>query len=107
MPRLMALIVLFALTGRAAADDRYARLKPFIGRTMADFMRTTGLTPHDSYEIAGGRVFVVHGPAFGVVVAPGVVASGGCRMQIEARAVGTRSAADAWQITAIDAHGPC
>lgn len=74
---------------------------------MADFSRDTGLVPSDMYNTADGRVFVVNGPAIGVAVAPSVVVSGGCRMLIETTATGTRSVADAWQITAITANGPC
>ena len=88
-------------------DDRQARLKPYIGRNMSEFMRGTGLTPSDSYNTASGRVFVVSGPALAVAVAPGVVAAGGCRMQVETIATSPRGTADDWQIVSIDAHGPC
>lgn len=74
---------------------------------MADFSRDTGLVPSDMYNTADGRVFVVNGPAIGVAVAPGIVVSGGCRLLIEAVVVNARSTADAWQITAITANGPC
>lgn len=110
MNRLLLALTVIALvptTTPTSADDRHARLKPFIGRTVADFMQSTGLTPSDAYETAQGRVFVVHGPPIGVAVAPGVVVAGGCKLQIEATPVGTRSAADAWVIRSITAHGPC
>ncbi|MCK1670403.1 hypothetical protein [Bradyrhizobium sp. 150] len=74
---------------------------------MADFSRDTGLVPTDMYDTAAGRVFVVNGPAIGVAVAPGVLVSGGCRLLIETIATTSRSTADAWQITAITANGPC
>jgi len=106
MRRCLAFASIMFLVG-CQTDDRYARLKPHIGRTMADFSRDTGLAPSDSYNTAEGRVFVVNGPTLAIAVAPGVVASGGCKMQIETVAVGTQSTADNWRITAINANGPC
>jgi hypothetical protein len=88
-------------------DDRAARLKPHIGRTMADFSRDTGLVPNNSYDIAGGRVFLVNGPTIAVAISPGIVASGGCRMLIETIATNPRGTADDWRITSITANGPC
>jgi hypothetical protein len=83
------------------------RLQSHIGHTMAEFSRDTSLLPSDMYNTADGRVFVVNGPAIGIAVAPGVVVSGGCRLLIETIATTAKSTADAWQITAITANGPC
>jgi len=102
-----AILLAVLLLPGCVTDDRSARLKPHIGRTVADFSRDTGLTPNSSYDTAQGRTFVVDGPALAVAVAPGVVSSGGCRMQLEAVATGPRSTADDWRITAINATGPC
>lgn len=100
-------ILLPLLGGCQTTDDRSTRLQTHVGRTMAEFSRDTGLVPSDMYNTADGRVFVVNGPAFGVAVAPAVVVSGGCRLLIETAAVSAHSTADAWQITAITANGPC
>lgn len=106
MRRFLAVVTALFLAG-CVTDDRQARLKPHIGRTMADFSRDTGMTPSDSYNTASGRVFVVNGPAMTVAVAPGVAVAGGCKMLIETTAIGTQSTADNWRIASIDAHGPC
>ncbi|MGY3364184.1 hypothetical protein ACVWZL_001309 [Bradyrhizobium sp. GM2.4] len=102
-----AAILLPLLGGCQTTVDRSTRLQSHIGRTMADFSRDTGLVPADMYNTADGRVFVLNGPAIGVAVAPRIVVSGGCRLLIETIAASARSTADAWQITAITANGPC
>lgn len=103
--RVLPILLAIALSG-CVTDDRQARLKPYMGRTMADFSRSTGLVPSDSYAIAGGKAFVVNGPALAVAV-PGAIATGGCRMLIDTIAVSPRGTADDWRITEINATGPC
>jgi hypothetical protein len=106
MPKFALLLIALALSG-CVTDDRYARLKPYIGRSVAEFSRDTGLVPSASYDTAQGRVFTVNGPVLAVAVSPGVVAAGGCRMQIETTATNPRGTADDWRIVSIDARGPC
>jgi hypothetical protein len=102
-----ALLIALSLAGCAVADDRYARLKPYIGRTMADFSRDTGLLPSDKFDTAKGRVFVVNGPVMVVAVSPGIAVAGGCKMQVETVADNPSGLADSWRIVRIDATGPC
>lgn len=106
MPKLALFLIAAALSG-CATDDRYARLKPYIGRSVAEFSRDTGLVPTNSYDTAQGRTFIVNGPVLAVAVSPGVVAAGGCKMQIETVSTSPRGTADDWRIVAIDARGPC
>lgn len=106
MTKLALLLAAFTLTG-CITDDRVARLKPYIGGSMAEFSSTTGLTPSNSYDTAAGRTFIVNGPAIAVAVTPGVSVLGGCKMQIETTATSTRGTADDWRIVSIDAQGPC
>lgn len=106
--RVPPLLLALALVGCAGApDDRYARLKPYIGQSMTAFMRSTGLTPSDSYDTTTGKTFIVNGPAMAVAVSPGLTVAGGCKMQIDTVATSTRSTADDWRIVTIDAQGPC
>jgi len=98
---------LFLLSGVAAASERSAQLKPYIGLTMADFLRTTRIEPSDSYDTPRGRMFLIEGPDAAITVSPGVVVQGGCRIFIETVAIGTRSAADNWRITGITANNRC
>lgn len=104
--RVVPILLALVLSG-CVTDDRYARLKPYIGRTVADFSRDTGLVPSDSYDTAQGRTFIVNGPVIAVAVSPGVAVAGGCKMQLETVATGTRRTADDWRIVSIDARGPC
>lgn len=108
--RVIPILIALALHG-CDADDRPARLKPYIGRSVAEFSRDTGLVPSTSYDTAQGRVFVVNGPVIAVPVpsstSPSIVTAGGCRMQIETTATNPRGTADDWRIVSIDAHGPC
>jgi hypothetical protein len=75
---------------------------------MADFSRSTGVVPSDSYNTANGRTFVVKDAALAVAVSPGVTVAGGCRMLIETTNPSQRSTGDDWgRIVRIDATGPC
>jgi hypothetical protein len=92
--------------------DRAARLQTWIGRTMADFMRDTGMTPSTTYDTSAGRVFLVDGPAVTLALAPaygspGVARSFACRIQLETVATGQTSGADVWRIVAVSSTGPC
>lgn len=107
MRAFLALPVAAILLTGCVTDDRQARLKPYIGGTMADFSRGTGLVPSASYDTAAGRTFVVNGPVVAVAVAPGAAVAGGCRMLVEATATAPRPTADDWRVVAIDATGPC
>jgi hypothetical protein len=98
---------LFLVSGAAAANERSAQLKPYIGLTMADFTLKTRIEPSDSYDTSRGRMFLIEGPDAAVSVSPGVVMQGGCRIFIETIAIGTRSAADNWRITEITANNRC
>src|SRR4051812_28866975 len=68
--------------------DRAARLRAWTGRTMAEFMRDTGMTPSNSYDTSAGRTFIVDGPAYTLAMAPGIVRTFGCRIQLETASVG-------------------
>jgi hypothetical protein len=100
-------IGLFLMPGVVAANERSEQLKPYIGLTMADFMRKTSIEPSDSYDTSHGRMFLIEGPDAAVTVSPGVVVQGGCRIFVETIAIGTRSAADNWRITGITANNRC
>jgi hypothetical protein len=88
-------------------DDRFERLHPYIGTSMADFSRSTGMVPSDTYDTAGGRTFVVNGAPIAVAVSPGVTVAGGCRMLVDTILVSKTHTADDWRIVAINATGPC
>lgn len=103
----IALVAMTLLLAGCVTDTRQARLKPYIGQSMAIFSAGTGLTPSDSYNVADGRIFVVNGPAIAVAVAPGVTVAGGCKMLIGTIATSPRGTADDWRVTTIDATGPC
>lgn len=107
MAKPVALLIPLLFVGCVTTDDRYARLKPYIGQSMADFSRATGLTPSDMYNTADGRTFVVNGPTTTVTVSPGVAVNGGCKMLIETTATNKSGSADDWRIVAINATGPC
>jgi hypothetical protein len=87
--------------------DRAARLQAWTGHTMAEFMRDTGMTPSTNYDTSVGRVFVVDGPAYAMALAPGVVRSFACRIQLETVSLSNASGADNWRITNASSTGPC
>lgn len=89
-----------------------ARFKSFLGETMAEFSRSTGLTPYDAYNTKVGRTFVVSGPvttidlppAYGV---PGVVAQNQCQILLDTKHIGAGVSADDWEIETATYCGPC
>lgn len=87
--------------------DRAGRLQTWIGHTMAEFMRGTGMTPSSNYDTGAGRTFVVDGPAYTLAMAPGVARTFGCRIQLETVATSNASGADNWRIVIASSTGPC
>ncbi|MDB5616221.1 hypothetical protein [Tardiphaga sp.] len=100
-------IALASLLAGCVTDDRQARLKPYIGQSLASLAAAVGSAPSASYPTARGRTFTLNGPALAVAVAPGVVAAGGCKMQVDTVQSGGGSTADDWRVVEINASGPC
>jgi hypothetical protein len=98
---------------RAEVDnDRAARFQTWVGRSMADFMSGTGMTPSSMYDIITGRVFVVDGPGVTLALAPngfthGVVRTFACHIQLETASTNRIGGADNWRITGASSSGPC
>ena len=91
----IALIPTLAACTTWEAQERAAapRMQLLVGRTMAQFSRDSGLLPYDAMPVRGGKVFLV--------------ASGACRLWLDAVPDGTGSTADDWRITDVRWSGPC
>ena len=115
-PRLALVVALFPISACVESVDyealQNARMRSFLGQTMAQFSQSTGLIPQDAYDTKAGRTFVVPGPvstvylppAYGV---PGVAAQNQCQILLGAKRVGTGDTADDWEIESATWRGPC
>jgi hypothetical protein len=85
---------LICLTGCVDYDETLReQIDPYIGKTMAQFMRDTGAIPYDYFESAEGRTFLV--------------SERGCDLQLTNSRADDRALADSWIIKSISARGYC
>lgn len=87
------LLVLLTACVQPTDELLQQRMVSFKGMTMAAFMSETGMIPHNYYDTAAGRIYLVSEP--------------GCDLQLGARQLDARQLADSWQIESVTAHGPC
>lgn len=81
-------------TAEQAQQSAVDRAQALVGRTMGRFIRDSGALPLDAFPVHGGKVFIV--------------ASGACRLWLDASPIGTGSTADDWRITAVRVlSAPC
>jgi len=91
-------LIALMLTGASGSADA-SSLGRFKGKTLAQFMLETMITPYDFFETEGKRVFLADkrapDPAFG------------CSLQLVAVANGKGPNADGWTIVEIRSMGGC
>lgn len=106
------LAVVLALGGSCFAASLSERLRPYIGKSMEDWIRGTGLSPADMYDAAEGqRTFIVPVSASTVNLPIGggmtVSRSAECKYMIDTALNGKPGFPSSWRIVQITTQGPC
>ena len=89
-----------------------ARLELYNGRSMAEFMSRTGMTPVDAYPVSEGRVFIFRtDPVYMTLPAtnatPAITRSAQCQLLIRAVNEAKVGTADNWMIKGTERTGAC
>ncbi|GGH16204.1 hypothetical protein GCM10007036_16720 [Alsobacter metallidurans] len=108
----MATALSGCVTAQEQMQQEQARWDGYLGRTVADFISATMLTPVDKYDLSGSRVFVFAGAPRTTVLpgsygVPTVGADATCRVQVEAVNDRASNTADGWCIVQIRRAGGC
>lgn len=84
----------------------------YLGLSMHEFTRQTGMVPVESRNVAGGRVFAVNGRAatpvsLGYLGNPTRQTEKPCRLFLETRQIGPLGSPESWRIVRVWSEGPC
>lgn len=108
----LALLLAGCLTPQQYEEHQIKWGESYLGLTMYEFTKQTGMVPADSRNVPGGRVFAVNGRAatpvsLGYLGNPTRQTEKPCRMYLETRQVGPQGKPESWLITRVWSEGPC
>lgn len=109
---LIALPLSGCLTPQQYTEHQEKWGESYLGLTMYDFTKQTGMVPAEASTTPGGRVFKVNGRAatpvsLGYWGNPTRQTEKPCQMFLETRQVGPIGKPESWLITRVWSEGPC
>lgn len=108
----LALLLGGCLTPQQYEEHQVEWANSYLGLSMYEFTKQTGLVPTEYRAIPGGRAFMIDGKAatptsLGYLGAPTRQTVKPCRLVLETRQVGPQGDPQSWRISRVWSEGPC